>query len=241
MTEILLIRHAVNDFVKTGRLAGWTPGVHLNEEGRAQAEALAQRLDQTPIHALYSSPLDRAIETAEPLARAKGLTIRVVEGIGEVRYGDWTGGELKELAKQDLWRGVQHFPSVTRFPNGETMAEMQARAVAQVETIRAAHPDEVVALVSHGDVIKAMIAHYIGLHLDLFQRIDVAPASLTWIHLGLGGPRLIVLNETGGVPRLPERKPEPPAEAPAKGDGAAGEVEAGANGSAAVATGEQKE
>lgn len=240
MTEILLIRHAVNDYVKTGRLAGWTPGVHLNEDGRAQADTLAQRLDQTPIHALYSSPLDRAIETAEPLARAKGLAIRVVDGVGEVRYGDWTGGELKELAKQDLWRGVQHYPSVTRFPNGETMAEMQARAVAQVETICAAHPEDVVAVVSHGDVIKAIISHYIGLHLDLFQRIDVAPASLTWIHLGQGGPRLVVLNETGGVPRLPERKTEPAAETAT--DAAEAAVDASANGSIApTASAEKRE
>lgn len=230
MTEILLIRHAVNDYVKTGRLAGWTPGVHLNEEGRAQADALAQRLDQTPLHALYSSPLDRAIETAEPLARAKGLAIRVVDGIGEVQYGDWTGGELKELAKQELWRGVQHYPSVTRFPSGETMAEMQARAVAQVEAICAAHPEAVVAIVSHGDVIKSIIAHYVGLHLDLFQRLDIAPASLTWIHLGQGGPRLVVLNETGSVPRVPERKADAPTEAATDTAAAA---DASVNGSAA--------
>lgn len=235
MTEILLIRHGINDFVKTGRLAGWTPGVHLNEEGRAQAEALAQRLAALPVHAIYSSPLDRAVETAEPLARAKGVTIRIVEGIGEVRYGDWTGGELKELAKHDLWRGVQHFPSLTRFPNGETMAEMQARAVAQVEAIRAAHAEEVVALVSHGDVIKSIIAHYVGLHLDLFQRIDVAPASLTWLHLGRGGPRLVVLNDTGSVPRLPEKTAATEEVEPAKAE-AEEATEAGPDGRAQLET-----
>ena len=217
MTELLLIRHAVNDYVKTGRLAGWTPGVHLNDEGRAQAEALAQRLDGLPIHAIYSSPLDRALETAEPIARARQLTIRVVQGVGEVNYGEWTGGELKELAKHELWPIIQFVPSRARFPSGEGIATMQARAVEQCEALCRAHPEEVVAVVSHADVIKAIVAHYLGLHLDLFQRIDIAPASLTWLHLGKGTPRVVVLNDTGSVPRPPERKAEPAAAAE-KGD-----------------------
>ena len=208
MTELLLIRHAVNDYVKTGRLAGWTPGVRLNDEGRTQAQALAQRLDGLTIHAIYSSPLERALETAEPLARPRDLPIRVVESVGEVRYGEWQGGELKELAKHEKWFGVQFFPSQTRFPSGESLAEMQARAVGQCEAIRVAHPDEVVAVISHGDVIKSIVAHYIGLHLDLFQRLDIAPASLTWLHLPRVGARLIVMNDTGAVPKPPEKKPE---------------------------------
>jgi len=215
MTELLLIRHAVNDFVKTGRLAGWTPGVHLNEEGQAQAAALAQRLDGLTIRAIYSSPLDRALETAEPLARPRGLTLRIVQNIGEVHYGEWTGAELKELAKQEMWHGVQFFPSTTRFPSGESLGEMQARAVAQCEALRVTHTDEVIAVVSHGDVIKAIVAHYIGMHLDLFQRLDISPASLTWLHLGKMGARLVLMNDTGSVPRPPERKPETPEAAPA--------------------------
>lgn len=215
MTDILLIRHAVNDFVKTGRLAGWTPGVHLNDEGRQQSETLAQRLEGLPIHAIYSSPLDRAVETAEPLARLRQLPIRILDNIGEVRYGDWTGGVIAELAKHELWHGVQFFPSSTRFPNGETIGEMQARAVAQCEALRVAHADEIVAVVSHADVIKAIVAHYVGMHLDLFQRLFIAPASLTWLHLSKGGPRLVVMNDTGAVPRPPERKARDQAEEPA--------------------------
>lgn len=234
MTEILLIRHAVNDFVKTGRLAGWTPGVHLNDEGRQQAEALAQRLDGLPIHAIYSSPLDRAVETAEPLARLRGLPIRILEGVGEVRYGDWTGGVIEELAKHELWHGVQFFPSSTRFPNGETIGEMQARAVGQCEALRVAHADEIVAVVSHADVIKAVIAHYVGMHLDLFQRLIVAPASVTWLHLGKGGPRLVVMNDTGTIPRPPERKARDQGEEPASLGGVEAQpAEATANGAAA--------
>ncbi|MFN8474324.1 MAG: MSMEG_4193 family putative phosphomutase [Anaerolineae bacterium] len=206
MTELLLIRHAVNDFVKTGRLAGWTPGVHLNDEGRAQADALAERLAELPIAAIYTSPLERAIETAEPLARVRGLPLRIVDAVGEVKYGEWTGGELKELSKHELWHGVQYFPSITRFPAGETIAEMQARAVGQCEAIHVSHPDDIVAVVSHADVIKAIVAYYVGVHLDLFQRLFIAPASMTWLHLGKGGPRLIVLNDTGSIPKPPERQ-----------------------------------
>lgn len=208
MTELLLIRHAVNDYVKTGRLAGWTPGVHLNEEGQAQALALAQRLAETPIQVIYSSPLDRALETAEPLAKMRNLPIHVVESIGEAHYGEWQGAELKELAKHEKWFGVQFFPSQTRFPQGESMAEMQARAVGQCEAIRATHPDAVVALISHGDVIKSIVAHYIGLHMDLFQRLDIAPASLTWLSLPKIGARLVLMNDTGAVPKPPEKKPD---------------------------------
>jgi probable phosphomutase (TIGR03848 family) len=241
MTELLLIRHAVNDYVKTGRLAGWTPGVHLNDEGRTQAQQLAQRLDGLTIHAIYSSPLDRALETAEPLARPRDLPLRILQNIGEVHYGEWTGAELKELAKQELWMGVQFFPSTTRFPSGESIGEMQARAVAQCEALRVAHPDEVVAVVSHSDVIKAIVAHYIGLHLDLFQRLDIAPASLTWLHLGKMGARLVLMNDTGSVPRPPERKPETEAVQPETAEVVVATPNAdGGTGSAAPAGGEKE-
>ncbi|MFB0546030.1 MAG: MSMEG_4193 family putative phosphomutase [Anaerolineae bacterium] len=196
MTQLLLIRHGLNDWVGD-RLAGWTPGVYLNEEGRRQAEALAQRLASLPIEAVYSSPLERAIETAEVIAAPHGLKVQVREGIGETRYGEWTGRSMEDLAKLDIWTAIQFYPSGVRFPGGETMREVQARAVAELEVIREAHPEATVAAVSHADVIKVAVAHYIGLPLDLFQRLVIQPGSLTILHFGKGGPRLIRLNDAG--------------------------------------------
>lgn len=210
MTELLLIRHAVNDFVKTGRLAGWTPGVHLNDEGRAQADALARRLAHTRIDALYASPLERTMETAQALlAYHPALVVQPLAEVGEVLYGAWQGAELRQLAKRKLWRAVQINPSRVRFPDGETrgesMREAQLRAVNAIETLAERHPRGVVAVVSHSDIIKMIVAHYLGLHLDLFQRIDIAPASLTILRLGFGRPMLVQVNETSFLP--------PPAEA----------------------------
>ncbi|MEK7785772.1 MAG: histidine phosphatase family protein, partial [Chloroflexota bacterium] len=116
MTDILLIRHGENEYTRKGKLAGWTPGVHLNETGKAQAEALAERLAQAPIKAIYSSPLERALETAGPLAQARKLPVQKCEGIGEVRYGEWTGRSLKVLARTKLWKVVQRQPSAMEFP-----------------------------------------------------------------------------------------------------------------------------
>lgn len=200
MTQLLLIRHAVNDWVGTNRLAGWTPGVHLNEEGRRQAEALSRRLAKVKLEAIYSSPLERTVETAEIIARPHGLPICIREGIGEARYGEWTGQKLEDLAKTELWSVVQFHPSGARFPGGETLREMQARAVAEIDAIRVEHPDGIVAVVSHSDVIKAIIAHYAGMHLDLFQRLVVNPASLNILAFGKMGPRLVCLNDTSHIP-----------------------------------------
>lgn len=201
---ILLVRHAANDWVGK-RLAGWTPGVHLNEEGRRQAQALAERLARLPgevhICALYSSPLERARETAQPIAERLGLEIQVIEELGEVRYGAWTGRELKELEKEDLWRVVQGWPSGARFPEGESLRAMQCRAVEAVEAIAERLDNKQAAVVvSHSDVIKAIVAHYLGLHLDLFQRIVISPASITAIGLTPGGPRVLCVNDTAHVP-----------------------------------------
>lgn len=207
MTDLLLIRHATNDWVGE-RLAGWTPGVHLNAEGSQQALRLAARLANWPIVAIYSSPLERAMETAEPLAAQHALSVHVLEAIGETRYGDWTGQALKELAQQPEWRRVLVNPSGARFPNGEGLAEMQARMVAALEQIHAAHPKGVVAVFSHADPIKSALAHYAGIHLDLFQRIVVSPASISWIKLTPHGPRVMCVNDTGElVPPKPEEEP----------------------------------
>ncbi len=209
LTQLLLIRHGINDMVSQKRLAGWLPGVHLNEAGRAQAEAVAERLREVPLAAIYSSPLERTVETAEPIARLKGLPVQVREGLGEVRYGDWTGQLIEELAKNELWRVVQLYPSGMRFPGGDSMREMQARIVNEIEMIAADHPRDIVALVTHADLIKAALAHYLGVHFDLFQRIAVDPASVSVLHLTRWGPRVVRINDDGPLKLEPEKEEKP--------------------------------
>lgn len=196
MTLLLLIRHGENEYTRTGKLAGWTKGVHLNETGHQQAQAVAERLSQAKLAAIYSSPLERAQETARPLAKIKGLTIQTSDGLGEVRYGQWQGKSLKALARTKLWKVVQQHPAMMEFPQGETLRAVQARAVNAVEDIVRAHPKALVAAFSHGDVIKLLVAHYLGVPLDLFQRIAISTASITAFRLGQGQPTLVKLNET---------------------------------------------
>lgn len=196
MTLIFLIRHGHNDWADK-KLAGWTPGVHLNSNGQKQAEALVERLESIPFEAVYSSPLERTLETAAPLARARGLKVNRQRDVGEVDYGDWQGKSLKQLSKKKEWTVVQVAPSMMRFPNGESLREMQNRAVAGVERIAAQHPKGTVAIFSHGDVIKAIVAHFIGMPLDAFQRLMIAPASVTVLSMGRFGARLLRLNDTG--------------------------------------------
>lgn len=208
MTQILLVRHAVNDFVKTGRLAGWTPGVHLNEEGQAQAEALGRRLADAPITQLYASPLERTMETAQAIQQHHpALSIQSHEGIGEVRYGDWEGMAISALQSRKMWSVVQHTPSRASFPNGETMRGVQARAVNAVEELAARHPRGLVVIVSHADLIKMVVAHFMGTHLDNFQRIVISPASITSLMLGYGRPYVVTVNDVAHVLQLErERK-----------------------------------
>jgi probable phosphomutase (TIGR03848 family) len=207
MTQILLIRHAVNDYVKTGKLAGWTPEVHLNEEGRAQAAALGQRLASAPLKHLYASPLERTMETAEAIrAHHPHLVIKQHDGIGEVRYGDWEGQSIAALQLRKMWHLVQEYPSRAAFPNGETMRAVQARAVDAVEAIATAHPREMVAIVSHADLIKMIMAHYLGMHLDNFQRIVISPASINILLLGYGRPYISALNDVGHLRELDHAK-----------------------------------
>jgi probable phosphomutase (TIGR03848 family) len=195
-TQLLLIRHGLTDWVGH-RLPGWTPGIHLSEEGRRQAEALAQRLASLPIEAIYASPLERTVETAEAIAVPHSLSVQLRENLGELRIGEWTGQDIKELANKEVWLAIQFYPSGTDIPGGETIHEMQTRAVAELDAIRKAHPGATVAVVSHADVIKAAVAHYIGLHLDLFQRLVVYPASLTAFQFNKLGPRLVLFNDSG--------------------------------------------
>ncbi len=196
MTRLLLIRHGHNDWADK-KLAGWLPDVHLNELGQRQAQELVEHLAPLKIAAIYASPLERTIETAQPLAKARGLRIFKMRGLGEVDYGDWAGKSLKVLSQKKEWRIVQVAPSAFRFPNGESMREMQQRAVATVEKIAMAHPKETVALFSHGDVIKSIVAYFSGIALDNFQRIGISPASISVIDLGPFGARINRLNDTG--------------------------------------------
>jgi probable phosphoglycerate mutase len=212
-TQLLLIRHGLTDWVGH-RLPGWTPGIHLSEEGRQQAEVLAQRLASLPIDAIYASPLERTTETAEAIAAPHGLSVKLRENLGEVRIGEWTGQSIEDLTKKEEWLTIQFYPSGADFPGGETMHEMQARVVAELDAIRKAHPGATVAVVSHADVIKAAVAHYIGLHLDLFQRLVVYPASLTAFRFNKLGPRLMLFNDSGTIDVLrsgkkQQRSPRP--------------------------------
>ena len=213
MRLLLLLRHAVTEHTGA-RLSGWLPGLHLSEGGRQQAGRLAERLAPVPLDAVYASPLERCQETAAVLADARDLKLETLEELGEVRYGDWTGRELKELARQPLWKVVQATPSAARFPDGESIFEMQARAVLAIERLREAHPRQTVAVCSHADVIKAVTCHYLGMHLDLFQRVAViGPASVTAFAFG-PAPSLVRLNDTGGngdlapAKRARRRRPE---------------------------------
>ncbi len=196
MTIILLIRHAQTDTAGK-KLTGWTPGVHLNEKGRQQALDLVQRLEKAPLKAIYSGPLERTLETARPLARAKGFTVISRPDLGEARYGQWTGKSMKALKRNKQWPVVQHSPSLWRFPGGESFPEMQARLVAEVEALRSRHPKDVIACFSHADCIKLLVAHYLGLPLDLFQRLEISPASVTALAIQEGSARLLRLNDTG--------------------------------------------
>jgi len=204
----LLLRHGRTSSNANGTLAGWTEGVGLDEVGRGQAADLAERLKGLPISVVVSSPLQRCVETAEIVVGGLvDVTISTDERLGECRYGSWTGGSLKELAKEALWRTVQDQPSAARFPDGEvfqgeSLAEMQARGLQAVREIdaavRAEHGSQALwALVSHGDVIKSILADAAGAHLDHFQRIIVGPASLSIVSYTDRRPYLVRLNDGG--------------------------------------------
>ncbi len=201
MTTVYLVRHAVTSH--TGhKLTGWMEGVHLTDEGRRQAERTANLLSDVPFKAVYASPIDRTIETARIVASPHGLDVKVNHEIGEVRYGKWTNRSLKTLARTKLWGTVQRWPSAVRFPEGETLREVQTRAVDAIEKLREERPRDTICCVSHGDVIKLIVAHYLGLHIDLFQRIFIAPASVSVINVSDYGPQVMLLNA------VPSPRPE---------------------------------
>ncbi len=195
MATFYLIRHATHDLVGKA-IAGWTPGVHLNGEGQRQAQALARRLAKTSIHRIYCSPLERAQETAAPLARVLGLSVQTSEAIGEIQFGDWTGQPLSELAADPRWQKWNVFRSGHSVPNGESMLEVQARFVGFVQRLSTDFPDQTIALVSHGDPIRTALLYYLGLPLDSVHRVEISPASVSVLALSDSGPQLLLLNGT---------------------------------------------
>jgi probable phosphomutase (TIGR03848 family) len=201
-TYLLLIRHGENDWVGTDRLAGRTPDVHLNEKGRQQASNLGTLLTKQPIAAIYSSPLERCLETAQPLAQALGQPVITETDLLEVDYGEWRGANLKELAKLPEWHMVQHFPSIFRFPGGETLREVQSRAIQALERICSRHPNQVVAVFSHADLIRLCVAHYMGTPLDLFQRVVVNTASVSTFVFHNLKPTVLAVNYVAEMPVL---------------------------------------
>jgi len=196
MTRFLLVRHAAID--AHGRsLPGRTPGVHLNAQGRLQAQALARRIVGLPVSAVYSSPLERAVETADPIAKLLGLQTAIGEEFQELDFGEWTGCEIDALAQLPAFQRFNAFRGCAPVPGGEFMLQAQARIVAGLEALRTRHADAQVVVVSHGDMIKAAVAHYAGIPLDLFQRIEISPASISTVELDAAAVRILAINDTG--------------------------------------------
>ena len=205
MPLLLLIRHGENDFTKKHKLAGYTPKVHLNERGQTQAQALADALKDVPIKAIYSSPLERAMETATPIAAARKLEVQVEAGLLETNVGKWQGRSLAALRLQKAWKVVQSAPSRAQFPEGETFYECQARIVTALDSISKKYKlQDIIACVFHADPIKLAVAHYIGLPLDHFQRLSCDTGSLTALYVGEAGANLLKLNQRPPFDFLPQ-------------------------------------
>lgn len=214
MTTLLLIRHATT--AATGKRLGGRTQASLDDGGRAQAQAAADRLADLPLKAVYASPLARTHETATIVAAPHKLAVEHADGLLEVEYGRWTDRPLKQVARTKLWPVIQARPSLVRFPEGETIRAAQLRAVEAIEEIVARHAKDLIAAVSHADVIKAVVAFYLGQPLDLFQRLHVSPASVTALALSPGGqPALLRFNDDG--PLTPERFRRPRAKPAKKG------------------------
>lgn len=192
---VFLIRHGSTPRVGKG-LTGWLPGHSLDETGRRQADDLALRLAAAPLAAIYSSPLERATETAAPLARRLGLELRLKEDFGEVRFGSWQGKDFAEIERDSRWNPFNSYRSFTRAPEGEMMLETQARMVRGLLDIAEAHENQTVAVFSHADAIKSALMHFLGIPLDFHQRLEILPASVSVIDLFSELPLVRVVNAT---------------------------------------------
>ena len=201
-TLAILVRHGRTE--TTGKvLPGRAPGLHLADAGQRQAEAVAERLARLKkVDAVYASPLERARETAAAIARRLGLRVRTERGLTDCDYGDWTGSELKALARLPEWEAIRHYPSRFRFPSGESFIEMQARLSGTMGRLLERHSGGTVVAVSHADPIKAVVAEAAGTHLDHFQRIVISPGSVTAIAFGAGPPSVLMVNSTGDIGEL---------------------------------------
>jgi probable phosphomutase (TIGR03848 family) len=213
MPLAILVRHGRTDANARGILAGWSPGVHLDDVGVEQATRVAQRLSPITLSAVVSSPLDRTLQTARALVDHQRTVddVEVDDRLGECHYGDWTNQSLADLAKLPMWRTVQERPSAVTFPSGESLPAMQARAVAAVHAWNERLGDRATyALVSHGDVIKSILADALGMHLDQFQRIVVDPASVSVVRYGRRHVQVIHVNDRGSdlaaLGRAPRRR-----------------------------------
>jgi broad specificity phosphatase PhoE len=193
MTTFLLVRHGATDAVGMW-LAGWTPGCHLNSIGKQQVEQLAQLLSRLTIEAIYTSPLERTVETAEAIGRVSGIVPFKESALGEIRIGSWEGRTLAELNGDEQWFAFNKTRSMIRPPGGELMIEVQTRMIQATETLRDKHPEGTIVLVSHGDPIRSLIAHYLGISLDLISRFEIAPASISVIRFPGNVPQVLCLN-----------------------------------------------
>ena len=198
VTTILLVRHGQTP--STGKvLPGRAPGLHLTDTGRQQAARAAERISELKhVDAVYTSPLERARETAAPIAAAAELRAKVERGLQECDFGEWTGAALPKLMKKPEWQTVQRAPSTFQFPGGESFSAMQHRIVSTLDRLRAAHPGGTIVCVSHADPIKAAVAHALGTHLDLFQRIVISTCAISVIASSGNGPAVLAVNSTGG-------------------------------------------
>jgi probable phosphomutase (TIGR03848 family) len=230
VSTVILLRHGRTTANTGGVLAGWSPGVQLDETGLAQVQAVAERLAPVPLAAVVSSPLERCLQTAGAVVAGRDLQVRTDDRLGEARYGDWTGRPIKQLAKNALWKVVQQHPSAAVFPGdeGEGLAQTSARAVAAVRAWNAALGSDAVWLAcSHGDVIKAVLADALGLHLDSFQRIVVDPASISVVSYTETRPFVLRMNDSGGdvralIPPKRRRRRAPSSDAVVGGGAGAG-------------------
>lgn len=193
--RLYLVRHAMCDGVGTA-LCGRAPGLSLNVEGRDQAAALAERLRDEELHAIYCSPLERARETAEAIAAPHQLPVCVEPGLNEIDFGEWTGRTMSDLQQLPRWRAFNERRSATRVPGGELMLEVQARMVAAIDSLRERHPWGRVLAVSHGDVIKAALAHYLRISLDHILCFEIDPASISTLEVGSSGTRVNRVNDS---------------------------------------------